>query len=1301
MPRPLHYILRSIQVLAWLIFVGAMVLLVIEESGYLTRSLREIVAWRMGPLGAGLSIEAVDVRWFEPGLEVHGVRLADPQDESNQELIYLRKIHLSFAPSFQDQALAQVHVNGGRVVFSNGLFDYIEQLTSRMEGGESSSLPGGTLRRPPLLLSKFEVALELPSGQNLDLGQVNLAASPSGKERYSISGQLIPRLGGAVVAETPIHVRGELGPVRLDVEALGKHLALGTEGVRIPPSFGSLPVESFEGLLSLTAKGHIRFGSEFEAKGDLRGAITQARLLPRAGDPWLERLRLDVDLESSYRPSINEDIWARETWRAAARLRADWNQTPLECWAQLGRDVPIDSWARVFARAPRLPLDEAAFASLGLAQEGLGLRNALEPQGTCDASFELLLARAEEVGEEFLQLKRFSSGLSFGGESQMTFRGFVDPDSKRRIGMPIPIRELRGDALITYSPEQELPLRVTIPGATGQLPRGQVLANLGISTNPELDSQDFVLDLNFELPETDLDDSMVEVLRTSPLTSQIWEDFSPQGGRLGTRWRLWQDGAKSGVTGEGDVEVRGVDMRWAEVPVPMRNVEGKLKLRWSDRSSTSRVPVTLVTPIPGPFGLLLPSVSTLPRVHRSLGVAFEFRNDRTATEGETLAVVKGYVRSEPLPSGHEPPSFVAPGEPPRARQEMIQELSVDVGELKLRGLEWNILAERYPELQARREELKANGSLGLQIRGSQSRHGEPYLLDIEAQTLTVELTPEIFPHRTKDVRGRLLFHSDLKEESTRTRFDLYGRWAEGSEVAASGHLPPTGQAELSACAGGIDPNNSAFRGALLQVLNQDEADSGERVDMSGIALSGELDFHLTSSFPMLDPEAEPVNLYTVRLRNSRFESEDLLLTGLKGELQWSADLWQAERLEAELGGHPLEIEELMMFPLQDMASLPRVDSMLLRKGVAGGERGIGMQANISTQDLPLDVEHLSHILDDDALEPLRENQDWRGQLDLKAARLLVTMPEDKLVRVRMHGPMRVHDMRFPFGFEVQLDSADVQLSEFVAEQGGVRAWGAIKELNADLAERELRNAEMNFSLVDSRLTIDNLEGDFEGGQLVSQGAFGQGARKALGVDITPPHRFDLSLRLDRADLSRMMRGVFESSIADTGELSLNLQLAGALNDVLGLTGRGEMDLKDGRLWSIPAARELFSSLGFPNTGVFNRLQARFKINQGVFETHDLRVRSSLLKLVGTGELDFNGALSYDLDVRYGILDNLGILNKLLYWLNRGLWRVWIRGDFSRPVVGIKSSFLEFLFGKSKNPERSLPLPAFAPLGSRF
>jgi len=79
----------------------------------------------------------------------------------------------------------------------------------------------------------------------------------------------------------------------------------------------------------------------------------------------------------------------------------------------------------------------------------------------------------------------------------------------------------------------------------------------------------------------------------------------------------------------------------------------------------------------------------------------------------------------------------------------------------------------------------------------------------------------------------------------------------------------------------------------------------------------------------------------------------------------------------------------------------------------------------------------------------------------------------------------------------------------------------------------------------------------------------------------------------------------------------------------------------------------------------------------------------------------DGRLSYDLEVRYGLLDRLGPLNRILYWLNNNLWRVAVRGDFNRPRVTIRNSLLEILRSFDPDPERALPLPGFSALGPRF
>jgi hypothetical protein len=130
-------------------------------------------------------------------------------------------------------------------------------------------------------------------------------------------------------------------------------------------------------------------------------------------------------------------------------------------------------------------------------------------------------------------------------------------------------------------------------------------------------------------------------------------------------------------------------------------------------------------------------------------------------------------------------------------------------------------------------------------------------------------------------------------------------------------------------------------------------------------------------------------------------------------------------------------------------------------------------------------------------------------------------------------------------------------------------------------------------------------------------------------------------------------------------------------------------------------RELFQQLGSDNTAVFDRMRAHFAVKDGRIQTTDVRVRSALVNLVGSGWIDFDGTLSYDLEARYSLLDRLGPLNRILYWLNNSLWRVAVRGDMARPRVSIRNALLEFLSGFDERPLRELPLPDYAPFPVRF
>jgi hypothetical protein len=88
-------------------------------------------------------------------------------------------------------------------------------------------------------------------------------------------------------------------------------------------------------------------------------------------------------------------------------------------------------------------------------------------------------------------------------------------------------------------------------------------------------------------------------------------------------------------------------------------------------------------------------------------------------------------------------------------------------------------------------------------------------------------------------------------------------------------------------------------------------------------------------------------------------------------------------------------------------------------------------------------------------------------------------------------------------------------------------------------------------------------------------------------------------------------------------------------------------------------------------------------------------------LVGDGTVELTGDVSSDLQVRYSLVDKLGPLNRIVYWLNNSLWRVAIRGDMGRPVVLVRNSLFELVFGFDGDVPRSLPLPGWRPLPARF
>jgi hypothetical protein len=526
-----------------------------------------------------------------------------------------------------------------------------------------------------------------------------------------------------------------------------------------------------------------------------------------------------------------------------------------------------------------------------------------------------------------------------------------------------------------------------------------------------------------------------------------------------------------------------------------------------------------------------------------------------------------------------------------------------------------------------------------------------------------------------------------------------GSWPAGASLAASGEIPSTEPGSVRVLGAGIDPANIVFKGALMNAFRRDESGAGETMDLSALRLEGALDFEL--DVEVREDEVPGTQEYRVFLRGNALETETLRLEDLRGVLALSKEVLRGPRVLGALGGHPIELRDVMVARLADTAGVDDVDPLLREPGYWSDPDGLVVQAEVHVRDLPLDEERLAHLLDPATLDLLRRSVVWEGQLDALGAKLVITGEHESGGKTALHGVLVPHDLSMRLGLPIEIESARLDIQKLVLEAGRVRGWGEIEALDARIAGRELRDARMTLTYVDGRVTIDNLSGAFEGGRLASLGAEDSGAAKALAIDLASPYRFDLALRMDDVRVDRLLRGVFRSSIADHGRADLDLQLRGSPGDVLGLVGSGWVKLDDARLWSIPVMRELFQQLGFDQTAIFDRMRARLQVRDGRLLVSDAKISSALLNLVGNGTLDFDGRLHFDLEVRYGILDVLGPLTRILYWFNNNLWRVAVRGSMSRPRVSIRNAILEILARFEDRPPRALPLPDFAELPARF
>jgi hypothetical protein len=385
---------------------------------------------------------------------------------------------------------------------------------------------------------------------------------------------------------------------------------------------------------------------------------------------------------------------------------------------------------------------------------------------------------------------------------------------------------------------------------------------------------------------------------------------------------------------------------------------------------------------------------------------------------------------------------------------------------------------------------------------------------------------------------------------------------------------------------------------------------------------------------------------------------------------------------AELAGSPLALNEVILQP---------------------GSSGTWLEAQLLAPSLPIDEAHLQHFLDAQTLNSLLGKLECSGEIQFDNTRLELTHQEDATIGMHLKGPVTLRDVSVRLGLPVVLHRAEDIALDLFYENGRVRAAAEVRDLDGEVAGRKLSQTNLQVTYLEPRLTIEALDGKFEGGRLRSIALPGSAHSGFFSLDLAEPYAFSLAGEMKDVDVSQLLRGVFNSDFANRGKINAAMQLRGRLLELNGIQGAGRFRLTDSGLWAIPVFQVLFSQLGFESAAIFSRFDARFVVKEGKITMDHIRLKSDLLSLVGSasskGTMDMAGKLNHDLEVNYSLLDRLGPITRVLYKIQSSLLRISVRGNLDRPEVAVKGLFSQF-FPTTAGGQK-LPLPAYSKLRRRF
>lgn len=1239
-------------VLRWLrrglTFVGCALLVlfalafIFERTGGVERLVRrQLQAAIAHEPGLRANFDRLSIDWFGPGATVEGLTI-----QGAGGALELTHAELVLDARHPAAPVTAIEVRGGRLVFTEG---FIAALGRAAAPPSDEEYDPDYVEEPtafPLInVLDFDFALggDAWGGGPLELGRGSALVEGDG-QRVLATGTIALLTDAGATA--PLFFRADLdrsvgGAVALDAAARG--LVLESRGSRLrrflPPGWQGVDMRA---TASLDLTGRFPLDAALPPELDVRYQITDGYLRASEDLPAIEALSLDGAL--MLEPAAPGDDWrdrARGEGRLAAAIAGEAlvGHVDLQPGGQLG--------AHAFGE--QLTLSDRRLAELGFAEDHVVRQewSALALDGRADVRAGVRLGLAAPADTLELALS-----VVLDGESRAQYNGFIQPGIPRE-GIPLPVDQIGGAVVAVFDMGLPQPTLVGILDVVGQHGTGPVRAN-GMIASPRVqpapgEPVNPDMDLVLEVTDRALDETLRKALAGTQGTRWIWDAFQPAGGVAQGRVALRSRPELGGLTALVNLHVEDSGMRWEEFPLDLAVDALDLDLLWA--------PVAGMNLGGWPF--------------RALGARFEAVGHSASVEALTL---RGMVREASF-EGPEEITGLAP----------LSYVRVEAPGLALRGRDFDELGVILPAVQEIGATLGTKGRVDVVYVDGAPGGTAPRESRLELTPRTAELLPEGFPMVTRDVRGRVTMASETTRAANGERVPtgvwlahLVGGWAGGMRVGGTytATMEAGAPGRFQFVAGGLDPANSALLGALAS----GQGSETNQASTQGVNVDGRFD--LTGELVIAEERATPS--LDVHLRGNRFSKEALVVDDLQGSLRIADGRIDGERVSGRLAQTELVLNDVR-FVFDEAAR-------------TGDEY---FSTRLSAQDVPLDAEHLAPFLEPEALTTLFEEFAWSGRINFDGVRLGLARAADGRESTYLTGRILARDTRINLGAPVEIATAEIQVQEFVLEGGRARAWGTVADLSASLARRAVDNGSFLFSYVDQRLTVQGLETDFAGGKLRSLG--GRSAT-SIAVDLAPPYHMAVSMELEDVDAGPLLEDAFgatrQSGARNEGKFDASLRFEAVPGDILAANGAGWLRVREGRLWSIPVFRELFTQLGFDTTAVFDSMRTSFTIQDGALQLSEMRAHSPLLVLVGDGQLDMNGEMSFDLEVRYSLVDKLGPLRYIVYWFQNNILRVEIRGDLHRPVVLLRNAFFDIFKSKYKAKPR-LPLPYPDPLPARF